>query len=143
MYRLIAITLLGGLFTPAASADPANQRQYYDGWKKAVSKPYYYRHFYFKKSPADKEYAYHYGIYYPSRGQRVYMYNPQTKRYWGYWDGENYSFLPRNKQKASIDDIPAEDFPKPGKAPMIPEVDDAIIMTPPPNDFPKMNDDKP
>ena len=149
MYRSVAIVLLCGLAIPVASAepvefaDPANVRQYYAGWMKAASKPYYYRNYYYKKAPADKEYSYHYAIYYPSRGKKVYMYNPQTKKYWGYWDGENYSLLPQDKQKASIDDIAAEDFPKPGKAPTIPDIDDAVIIIPPPNDFPKIGDDKP
>ena len=142
MYRPLAIIVLLGLAFPAESAEP-NPRQYYAGWTKSAAKPYYYRQFYYKKAASDTEYGYHYGIYYPSRGKRVYMYNPQTKKYWGYWDGENYSLLPKEKQKTSIDDIAAEDFPKPGKPPRIPDIDDEITIVAPPSDFPKVDDDKP
>jgi hypothetical protein len=124
------------------SAQTTDARQYYSAWKKHESKPYYYCYYYYKPTATDKTYSYCYGIYYPSRGKRVYMFNPHTKKYWGYWEGDKYSLLPPDKQKASIDDIPAEDFPKPGKAPNIPDTKDEIPMLAPPSDFPKP-DDKP
>jgi hypothetical protein len=144
MFRPIGLLLiaLACAVLPGASADDAPKRQYYGPWKKHSTKPYFYRSYYFKKSPTDTEYSYHYGIYHPSRGKRVYMYNPKKKLYWGYWDADGYSLLPKEKRKESIDDIPAEDFPKPGKAPPVPEANDGILMDAPPSDFPNP-DDKP
>jgi hypothetical protein len=145
LFLCVATTATAPVAVAAENAELAKDepRQYYDDWVKAASKPYYYCHFYFKRSPTDATYAYYYGIYYPSRGKRVYMYNPQTKRYWGYWENGKYSLLPKEKQKASIDDIAAEDFPKPGKPPLIPDIGDEVEMLPPPADFPKLDDDKP
>ena len=134
-----------GLAAPFGNCalEPALERQKYGEWKKHASKPYYYRSYFFTRSPEDKEYQYHYGIYYPSRGKRVYLFNPQTKQYWGYWEGNRYSILAKDRRKATIDDIPAEDFPMPGKAPEVPDTIDHLIMIAPPNDFPKLDDDKP
>jgi len=144
MRRLILVLALGGLCTvPDLAAQPANGRQYYSSWVKHSVKPYYYRYYYYKPTPSAATYSYHYGIYYPSRGKRIYMFNPHTKKYWGYWDGEQYSLLPKDKQKASIEDIAAEDFPKPGKPPRIPEIDEDLTMLAPPGEFPKSDDDKP
>ena len=142
MFRraICLLIVLGGVTTLFAQP---SARQYYSEWKKHPAKPYYYRSYYYKKSASDREYSYHYGIYYPSRGKRVYMYNPHKKTYWGYWEGEKYSLLPAEKRKALIDDIAAEDFPPPGKAPKVPEAEDDVVMIPPPNDFPSPNDDKP
>jgi hypothetical protein len=70
------------------------------------------------------------------------MYNPQARKYWGAWEGTKYSLLPKEKQKASIDDIAAEDFPPFGAAPDIPGINEKIAMIPP-KDFPKVDDDRP
>jgi hypothetical protein len=139
----LCLVLLGLSPVLAVVADAPAPRQYYSAWTKHSSRPYYYRSYFYKKSATDKEYAYHYGIYYPSRGKRVYMYNPHNRTYWGYWDGTAYSLLPREKRKASIDDIVAEDFPTPGKAPQVPDADDNILMIAPPSDFPKLDGEKP
>ena len=142
MTRLLAILALCFAtltpLLPSAFGQRAGRRQYYSNWAKHPNKPYYY-----KKSASARDYGYHYGIYYPSRGKRVYMYNPHKKTYWGYWEGDNYSLLPPRDRKASIDDIDAESFPKPGKPPAIPESDDKEEMMPPPADFPRLNDDTP
>lgn len=131
------------LTCPGSNGGHLDKRQYYSGWTKHGSRPYYYRHYYYKPSAAATAYKYHYAIYYPSRGKKVYMYNPSEKYYWGYWDGDSYSLLPKEKRKASIDDIAAEDFPKPGKPPSVPEAEDNEAMQAPPNDFPKPEDDRP
>jgi hypothetical protein len=144
MFRTAIGLLVVGVFclAPQSPAQDEAKRQSWGPWKKHSTKPYYYRSYFYKKSPTDKEYSYHYGIYHPSRGKRVYMFNPQKKTYWGYWEGGQYSILPKEKRKESLDDIAAEDFPKPGNGPPIPETDDGSVMDAPPNDFPSL-DDKP
>ncbi|MBI1831916.1 MAG: hypothetical protein HYR84_10755 [Planctomycetes bacterium] len=117
-------------------AQEPGQRQYYSEWKKHSAKNYYYCYYYYKKSSDDQSYAYHYGIYYPSRGKRVYMFNPQERKFWGYWDAEKYSLLPKEKQKAALDEIAAEDFPPPGAAPNIPGIADKISMIAPSSTLP-------
>jgi hypothetical protein len=118
-------------------AQGPDQRQYYGEWKKHATKPYFYRSYFFKKAAGDSKYTYQYGIYFPSRDKKVYMYNPDAKVYWGVWVGDKYSVLPKEKQKASIDDIGFEDFLKPGLPPSIPGSEDKVPMIAPPNDFPK------
>ncbi len=114
-------------------------------WTKHTTKNYYYRTYYFKKAANDEDYVHHYAIYFPSRGKRIYMYNPhpQARKYWGAWEGDKYSLLPKDKQKASLDEIAAEDFPPFAAAPAIPGVVDKVTMIPPPMDFPKADDDRP
>ncbi len=135
----VLVVLLGAVVLPAQEK---NARQYYSPWRKHAEKPYYYRWYYFKASPGDKEYQYHYGIYYPSRGKRVYLYNPHAKTFWGYYDmkAKGYSLLPATKRRQRIDDIPAEAFPEPGNMPSIPGAKDATEMLRPPNDLPKVDD---
>ena len=136
--RRCILWLLGMLTAaPVAFAQLPGDRQYYSGWTKHSTRSYYYRHFYYKKAAGDTTYTYHYGIYYPSRGKQVYMYNPHTRKFWGRWEGSKYSLLPKEKQKTLIDDIAAEDFPAAGAAPNIPGIDDSIVMIAPPDDFPK------
>jgi hypothetical protein len=139
LWGMLAVLCL----TPLTFSQAPGERQYYSEWKKHTAKNYYYRSYFYKKEASDKEYVYHYGIYYPSRGQRVYMYNPQSRKFWGAWDGKKYSLLAKEKQKASLDDIAASDFPAPGDAPPIPGVADRAVMIAPPNDFPKLDDDRP
>ncbi len=138
-----ALVLLFALYLPATADPPqGSPRQYYTEWRKHSEKPYYYRWYYFKASPDDKEYQYHYGIYYPSRGKRIYLYNPHKKTFWGYYDpaAKGYSLLPPEKRRERIDDIPAEAFPKPGKMPPIPGSSDGAVMLEPPGDFPEVDD---
>jgi hypothetical protein len=140
---LVALLCVAVPFTlPSAQGQTGGRRQYYNAWAKHPTKSYYYRTYYYKKS-ARSSYSYHYAIYYPSRGKRVYMYNPHKKRYWGYWEGDKYSLLDPKHRRESINDISAEWFPAPGKPPAIPEADDGEKMVPPPTDFPKLDDDKP
>ena|ERR1043165_6420764 len=144
MSRYVLLLCLGVVgVAPMTFAQIAGQRQYYDPWIKHSSKNYYYRYYRYKKSADAKDYTHHYGIYYPSRGKRVYMYNPHVRKYWGVWEGKRYSLLPKEKQKSSIDEIAAEDFPPPGDPPNIPGIEEKIPMIPPPNDFPKLADDQP
>lgn len=137
MRPAIGLVLLGLFLVPELSAQGSGGRQYYGGWTKHSTRPYYYRHYYYKATPSATEYSHHYGIYYPSHGHKTYMYNPHKKTYWGYWDGNNYSLLPADKQKETLDEIAESDFPKPGKAPKIPGAEDDAVMEAPPNDFPK------
>jgi hypothetical protein len=130
------------VFTVSGSLSQSpGQRQYYTEWKKHTAKNYYYREYKFKKAANDENYTYHYGIYFPSRGHRVYMYNPQSRMYWGYWEGDKYSLLPEGKRKSSIEEIPLEDFPRPGPPPEIPGIADKTTMIAPPNDFPKLDNE--
>jgi hypothetical protein len=143
MNRFVACFLLVSLFGAAGqAAHDKSPRQSYSAWRKHAEKPYYYRWYYFKPSADDQEYQYHYGIYYPSRGKRVYLYNPKSKKFWGYYDMEakGYSLLPPQKRRERIDDIPAEAFPKPGKMPPIPDSRDGTTMLEPPDDLPKVED---
>ncbi len=141
MFRNLTLLFVAvSCLTAGANGEPPAARQYYTAWTKHTSRPYYYRYYYYKAAPAASAYSYHYAIYYPSRGKRVYMYNPRSKKYWGYWDGDTYSLLPGDKQKASIEDIAAEDFPKPAGAPNIPEAEDRVPMLAPPAEFPRLED---
>jgi hypothetical protein len=143
MMRVVSLSVLvvlsGAVGLAARDAAP---RQYYSPWRKHAQKPYYYRWYYYKPSATDPEYQYHYGIYYPSRGKRVYMYNPQAKKFWGYYDvqAKGYSLLPSAKRRERIDDIPAEAFPPPGKMPPIPDSSDGTAMLEPPADLPRVDD---
>lgn len=141
--NVLWLCLVSVCLVPLASAQAPGQRQYYAAWTKHSTKPYYYRNYYYKKTVTDTTYTYHYGIYYPSRGKRVYMYNPHTRKYWGAWEGNKYSLLAKDKQKSSLDEIAAEDFPPPAAPPTIPGIDDPVAMLPPPSDFPKLADDTP
>jgi hypothetical protein len=136
---LVLAFLLGAAQTPARTEDP---RQSYSAWRKHAEKPYYYRWYYFKPSADDKEPQYHYGIYYPSRGKRVYFFNPSSRKFWGYYDMEakGYSLLPPEKRRERIDDIPAEAFPRPGKMPPLPDSTDGTTMLEPPDDLPRVTD---
>ena len=144
MIRNTLCLLIVGLGTATITlAQAPGERQYYSEWKWHAAKNYFYCNFNFKKDAKDDTYAYQYGIYFPSRGKRVYMYNPQTKLYWGYREGDKYAILPENKRKGSIEEIPAEDFSPLGPAPNIPGITDKVTMIPPPNSFPKLKDDRP
>src|SRR4051812_36823484 len=103
MFRSFLYLCLGivGL-APMAFAQSPGQRQYYGAWIKHSTKNYYYRNYYYKKSADDEKYTYHYAIYFPSRGKRVFMYNPQARKYWGAWEGDKYALLAKEKQKATI-----------------------------------------
>jgi hypothetical protein len=135
----VLVILLGMTALPGQNK---GDRQYYSPWRKHADKPYYYRWYYFKVSPTDEDYQYHYGIYYPSRGTRVYLYNPHAKMFWGYYDmkAKGYALLPPAKRRQRLDDIPAEAFPEPGKMPPIPDAKDDTEMLRPPNDLPKPDD---
>jgi hypothetical protein len=144
---MMKFIVLGSLFATLAAASLAlcqepGQRQYYTEWKKHTTKPYYYRSYYFKKSAKDENYTYHYCIYFPSRGKRIYMYNPESKLYWGYWEGDKYALLPEKKRKTSIDDIALEDFSPLGAPPNIPGIEEKLAMLPPPKDFPQVEGKK-
>ncbi len=109
MLRYVILLCLGIVcLAPLTSAQAPGQRQYYAAWNKHTTKNYYYRNYYFKKSADDEKYTYHYALYYPSRGKRIFMYNPHARKYWGAWEGDKYSLLSKDKQKASLDEIAAD-----------------------------------
>jgi hypothetical protein len=137
------VSFLALVVVAAATADDRPKlRQYYSSWRKHSEKPYYYRYYYYKPSADAEQYRYHYAIYYPSRGKKVYMYNPEKKRFWGYYDLEakGYSLLPVEARRERLDDIPEEAFPKLGKMPPIPESRDNEAMLEPPGELPKSKD---
>jgi len=144
MLKSVAMLVCGVLCLASIGfAQNSGDRQYYSAWTKHSTKNYYYRNYNFKKAAGDEKYTYHYAIYFPSRGRKLFMYNPQSRKYWGAWDGEKYSLLPAEKQKSSIDEIAAEDFPSFASAPPIPGSTDKVAMIPPPKEFPKLDDDRP
>jgi hypothetical protein len=109
-------------------ADYGSPRQYYGGWNKHPSKPYYYSHYYYKPTPDYAGYRYHYAMYYPSRPTHYYFYNPHKKQFWGRcpvqtYGQPQYSLLAEADRKADINDIPEKAFPKPSALPPVPETE--------------------
>src|SRR5436305_1962136 len=94
---IIGVVILSpGLFVNITTEAKAQRsRQSYSKWQYHSQKKYYYRNYYYKPN------QHHYGIYYPSRGRKMYMYNPSKKRYWGYYDfaSGGYSLLPEDQRK--------------------------------------------
>lgn len=139
---------LAALVAVAASvalvrADYGSPRQYYGGWYKHESKPYYYNHYYYKPTPNYAGYKHHYVMYYPSRPKHYYYYNPHKKVYWGRCPIQaqapgvgQYSLLPPEARKANLEDIPEKDFPKPGPLPTIPDANVEKEKNPPQLDLP-------
>ena len=80
-------------------------------------------------------------IYYPSRPQYVYYYNPYRGTYRGRYptatcEKGQYSMLAEEDRKARLEDIPEKAFPKPGAMPRVPEAEDNIKVDAPPDDLP-------
>ena len=80
-------------------------------------------------------------IYYPSRPQYVYYYNPYRGTYRGRYptatcEKGQYSMLAEEDRKARLEDIPEKAFPKRGAMPRVPEAEDNIKVDAPPDDLP-------
>ena len=120
-----------GVCVLAGELRAAPYKHTYSSWTYHAKYKYYYRSYSYKPS------HHHYAIYHPSRGKRVYYYNPVKKTYWGYYDMESkgYALLPENARKESLNDIPADAFPKPSKEmPKIPGED--VTFEPPTDELP-------
>jgi hypothetical protein len=127
-----------GLAGVAAAQGP---RQYYSGWSFHSRNRYYYRSYYYKPTPTYTAFRHHYALYFPTRAQHVYFYNPYRKVYWGRcparYEGEpGYSMLAEADRKPRLDEIPETAFPKPGAPPPIPDSTDNVRMDLPPDDLP-------
>jgi hypothetical protein len=139
--RLLVVLLVLGALSVTAVADTHSPRQYYGSWRRHNNYNYYYRPYYFKPSSNFSGYKYHYAIYYPSRPNYYYFYNPHNKTFWGRCpvntNGKpQYSLLDEKDRKEKISDIPESAFPPPGALPPIPESKDGVTLELPPNDLP-------
>ncbi len=133
--------VLGAVMLAAVAVTPAEAnsyyvRQYYTGWYKPT-----YRTYFYKPTPTYVGYQYHYVIYYPSRPNYYYYYNPYKGVYWGRAEispcGEvKYSLLEEKDRKANLAEIPEKAFPKAGPMPPVPESTDKTPMETPPTDKP-------
>lgn len=141
------VVALAAFATGTACAADSSPRQYYGAWHHHSSQNYLYRPYYYKASPDDIGYRHHYVIYYPSRPDHYYFYNPYTKTFWGRcsskvpgtrgYDREKaYSLLPPAARKSTIEEIPESSFPQPGRVPTVPESTDGLPLDLPPDDAP-------
>jgi len=140
--RSLLVLLILGVAAASAVADTYSPRQYYGPWYKHPKYNYYYRNYYYKPAADYAGYKYHYAMYFPSRPNHYYYYNPQTKKYWGRCPVNNngkpqYSLLAEKDRKEKLADIPESAFPAPGALPPIPDSDDGATLDLPPNDLPK------
>jgi hypothetical protein len=137
----LAALVAVGVSAALVRADFGTPRQYYGGWNKHPSKNYYYNHYYYKPTPDYAGYKHHYAIYYPSRPDHYYYYNPHKKVFWGRCPISTggvgqYSLLPETARKPTIEEIPEKDFPKPGPLPKIPDTNVEKEPNPPTLDLP-------
>jgi hypothetical protein len=116
----------------AAPAHAQYGRQYYSSWTYNSGTHYYYASYYYRQTPAATNYSYHYAIYYPTRPQYVYYYNPANRVFWGRYDldAKGYSLLEEKDRKEKLEDIDEKAFPKPGEMPFIPGSKDERITPP-------------
>lgn len=127
---LVALTLCAW-----ASEANAYGRQYYSSWSYYPSQSYHQSYYYYKPYVGYSGYKYHHCVYYPSKPQHVYYYNPVRRHYWGRFDckgtpGAQYSLLKEEDRKEKIDDIPETAFPKPANMPAVPDSDDGETIAP-------------
>jgi len=112
--------------------DPGKEmpRQAYSTWSKQGG--YYYSCYYYQPA-ADAPYKSQRCIYYPSRPNYVYYYNPAKKVYWGRYDLEakGYSLLAEKDRAEKLTSINEQAFPKPGAMPSAPESKDLQMQKPP------------
>ncbi|MEZ6123208.1 MAG: hypothetical protein R3C49_08555 [Planctomycetaceae bacterium] len=114
-------------------------RQYYSSWSKHPTKDYHYRRLYYKPSNSYVGYKHHYVIYYPSKPQHCYFFNPYSKTYWGRCEinhGGKYSLLAPQDRKTVVTEIPESAFPKPADPPVLDDTEDNIRLDLPPDDLP-------
>jgi hypothetical protein len=126
--------LFGVVIIGLSQAGAQKFRPNYSNWEYNEQKKYYYRYYYYKPG------SHHYCIYYPSRGKKMYLYNPDKKRYWGYYDFESkgYSLLPEKDRLEDLNKIPEKAFPNPiGEMPEIPGESGIKFVPPPSDELPK------
>jgi hypothetical protein len=133
-YLSVAVVLAATLVVSFKTAEAAFRRSYYYGWRSYPARSYYYNYYYYKPTPAYTGYKYHTCVYYPSRPQYVYYYNPYQKQYWGRYDLEakGYSLLADADRKGTLKEIPESAFPAPGEMPAIPDSEDGETIPEPP-----------
>ena len=142
-FALVAVAATGLLAVGDQDAQARYRRQYYSTWSYHTTTSYYYRTYYYYPTPVATTYSYHYCIYYPSRPQYVYYYNPVSRAYWGRMeygaDGKpkGYSLLAEKDRKEKLSDIPESAFPAPAAMPAIPGTTDGEKVAAPPADLPK------
>jgi hypothetical protein len=157
MRSFVGVGVLLGVLVPAACPSraqaPADKRQYYeDKWNYHKERKYFYRAYYYKPDKDDKEYKRQFLIYKPQRTTAwVYWFNPDTQRYWARTattehptlgdkvrkGQEQWSLLPRDKKRDSLDAISDDDFgPVQEGAHPIPRSKDKEAIASPPADLP-------
>jgi hypothetical protein len=138
----LACVLVLGTTSEVVAGDRTHAaRQYYSGWNRNSQRSFYYRSYYYQPSTSYFGYRHHYAIYYPSRPEYLYFYNPYKKVFWGrcpaHGDGKGqYSLLAQEDRKGSLKQIRESAFPEPGAMPPIPESTDEAVMEMPPDDLP-------
>ena len=129
------------LTAPQSAEAQITYRQYYAAWCYYPQRKYYYRRYYYKPTVNFRGYKHHYTIYYPTRPNYVYYYNPHRKVFWGRYDleQEGYSMLAKDDQDGELKNIDESSFPPPGKMPDIPDSKDGIkIDRLPRHDLPEL-----
>ncbi|MEZ6067796.1 MAG: hypothetical protein R3B90_19270 [Planctomycetaceae bacterium] len=132
-----AAVLLGTAAVGIAN-DYGSARQYYTPWQKPANSQYAYRTYYYKPTPTYAGYKHHYVI---QKGDHCYFYNPYEKKYWGRCPSQSYgrpqySHLPPEWRRPTLQEIPESAFPTPGNLPPIPESDGSVVLDLPPDDLP-------
>src|SRR5262245_48178124 len=131
---------------PEAPAGPTHSsRQYYSSWRQHSNTRYHYRKYYYKPRGDYVGFKHHYVVHDSKRPNHLYFYNPYKKVFWGRCPTQSngrgtYSLLAEKDRKATLEEIPEEAFPAPGKMPSIPEAEDDAEMDLPPDDLPTLAD---
>jgi hypothetical protein len=126
-----------------ADADEGADRQYYTAWKENSKAGYYYRQYCYKPTCECEEYEYNYVIYYPSRPDYCFYYDPQAKSYYGRCStdpncppDERWSGIAPKARGPKLDNIPETSFQSAAAMPTIPQSDDGVTVAALPNDLP-------
>lgn len=139
---LAGATLVAALTAAPREAFAGLYRQYYSQWTYSNANQYYYRAYYYLPAPTVTVYSYHYVIYYPTRPDYCYYYNPHKQVFWGRASSDpaknpGYSLLAPEDRKANLTDIPETAFGKLGEMPPIPDSNDGAKLQLAPSDVPK------
>jgi hypothetical protein len=121
MSRFFMLAALVGLgFLPATvkagptavpkDAVKAAANQFYGPWEEG--KNYWFRSYYFKVSPTDKEFQEHAVLFYKKDPRFYYYYNPEKGQFWGRGfvgkgchGEESYQFLPPGERGPELKDV--------------------------------------
>jgi hypothetical protein len=149
-----------GLVLFALVAPPDDRRQYYDDkWEYQKERKYYFRTYYFKPEKDDKDYKRQYLIYKPQRTTAwVYWLNPDSQRIWARTattehptlgekvrkGQQQWSLLPREKRRDSLDAINDDDFGPVQEGPhTLARSKDKLAIDAPPRDLPRAEKKEP